>query len=475
MRHSVALSKPMRIRAYRAAMARRTHPRRWVVVPAAALVLSLQTTGAWAVAGASHGTERVSLDAQAHEANAPSYTPSLSEDGRWVAFASDATNLVRGDTNNRRDVFVRDTRSGKVTRVSVASKGVQADEHSYNPSISADGRWVVFDSWASNLVRGDHNKRADVFLHDMETGRTARINAPVGHKGEEAHGNSGFAAISGDGMHVAFESNAPDMRPGGGNQSDIYMWHRETGAIEWVSQGDAGAGHGSSGAPAISHDGRFIAFTSSAPDLVPLDTNQRDDIFVRDRELGTTRRVSVNSVGGESNHESDAAAISADGRYIAFESMAYSLTAPDPVPEFVPKMPNPLQRMSTDTNSATDVFLHDMVTGRTEMVSVSDAGVQGIRESYAPSMSGDGRYVVFVSYADNLVPGDQNNERDVFVRDVVTGTTTRMSVGDLGGEGAGLSYGPAISGDGERTAFVSDAENLVAGDSNHEGDVFVRW
>lgn len=432
------------------------------------------TTSAVAVTGAEHGTERISLDDESHEANAPSYTPSLSADGRWVAFASDASNLVRGDTNSKRDVFVRDNRTGRIKRVSLSTEGRQANEHSYNPSISADGRWVVFDSWATNLVANDRNRRGDVFLHDMESGRTTRINARLDHKGE-AHGNSGFAVISADGMHVAFESNAPDMREGGGNQSDVYVWHRETGEIEWISQGYAGAGHGNSGAPAISADGRYIAFTSAAPDLVPLDTNQRDDIFVRDRELGITRRVSLNSVGGESNHESDAAAISADGRWIAFDSMAYSLTTPDPAPESVPKMANPLHRMSEDRNSASDVFLHDMLTGRTEMISVSDEGIQGVRESYAPTISADGRYVVFVSYADNLVPGDKNNERDVFLRDVHTGTTVRVSVGDLGDEGAGLSYGPAISADGKRIAFVSDAENLVDGDRNHEGDVFVRW
>jgi Tol biopolymer transport system component len=457
-------------------MARRTHPRRWVVAFTAAVVGAVAAaSSAGAVAGAEHGTERVSLDADAHEANAPSYTPSLSHEGRWVAFASDADNLVPGDTNRKRDVFVRDTWTGLVRRVSVSSEGVQGNEHSYNPSISADGRWVAFDSWSHNLVPDDHNRRGDVFLHDMRTGKTTRISSRSDHKGEEAHGNSGFAVISADGKHVAFESNAPDMRPNGGNQSDVYMWHRETGEIEWISQGYMGAGHGNSGAPAISENGRFVAFTSSAPDLVPVDTNERDDIFVRDRELGITRRVSLNTVGGESNHESDAAAISADGRYIAFESMAYSLTAPDPVPEFLPKMLNPLHRMGNDENSASDVFVHDTVTGRTEMVSVSDEGVQGIRESYAPAISADGRYVVFVSYADNLVPGDRNNERDVFVRDLVAGKTTRVSIGDLGGEGAGLSYGPAISANGKRIAFVSDAENLVDGDQNHEGDVFVRW
>lgn len=453
-------------------MARRTHLRRWVCAFVAAVVGATAPSAAGAVAGAEHGTERVSLDATAHEADAASYTPSLSADGRWVAFASDATNLVRGDTNRQRDVFVRDTRSGATKRVSVSSEGAQARESSFNPSISADGRWVVFDSYTDNLVPGDRNRRGDVFLHDTKNGRTSRIS--LRPDGKEAHGNSGFAAISGDGRHVAFESSAPDMRPEAANQSDVYVWNRETGAIEWISQGIAGAGSGNSGGPAISHDGRHVAFTSAAADLVAADTNQRDDIFVRDRELQSTRRASINTLGGESNHESDAAAISHDGRYVAFESMAYSLTAPDPFPESVPKMLNPLHRNSTDRNSAVDVFRHDMLTGQTEMVSVSDAGVQGLRESYAPTMSGDGRFIAFVSYADNLVSADRNEQRDVFIRDLTSGKTSRISIGDLGLEGAGLSYAPAISADGTRTAFASDAENLVNGDSNHEGDIFVR-
>ncbi len=455
-------------------MARRTHSRRWVAASVAGLLaVTLAQASDAGAAEDEHGTERVSLDEQAHEADAASYDPVLSADGQYVAFASDATNLVRGDTNNNRDVFVRDNRTGRTKRVSVSSRGAQSNQHSYNPSISADGRWVAFDSWSDNLVPGDKNHRGDVFLHDTETGRTIRISGRLDdHK--EAHGNSGFAVISGDGKHVTFESNAPDMRPGGGNQSDVYVWERETGDIEYVSQGLQGAGIGSSGAPTISHDGRYVAFTSSAANLVVADTNQRDDIFVRDRELQTTRRVSLNTVGGESNHESDQASISADGRWITFESMAYSLTSNDPTPEFTPKMFNPLQRGSTDENSASDVFLHDMVTGTTEMISVSDAGVQGVRESYSAAMSGDGRYVVFVSYANNLVPGDTNNERDVFIRDVVEKKTTRMSIGNQGSEGAGLSYSPAVSADGRRIAFASDAENLVDGDTNHEGDIFVR-
>ncbi|MGQ0845792.1 MAG: TolB family protein [Sporichthyaceae bacterium] len=457
-------------------MTRRTHPRRWVRAFAAGAVgvgAVLGASGAAAVPGAEHGTERVTLAVAEREADDASYTPVLSADGRWVAFASEATNLVRGDTNRRQDVFLRDTRTGKTKRVSVASGGRQSRGDSFNPSISGDGRYVVFDSWADDLVPGDTNRRGDVFLHDAKTGKTTRISTRVANH-EEAHGNSGYGVISADGRHVAFESNAPDMRPGGGDQSDVYVWSRETGDIELISQGVYGAGHGNSGAPAISRDGRFVAFTSAASDLIVGDTNQRDDVFVRDRQTQTVRRASVNSVGGESNHESDAASISADGRYVAFESMAYSLTNVDPLPEATPKMFNPLQRSGTDANSASDVFVHDMLTGRTEMVSVSDAGVQGVRESYAPSISGDGRYVVYVSYADNLVPGDRNEQRDVFVRDLAAGKTTRMSVGDLGDEGAGLSYGPAISEDGTRTAFVSDAENLVPGDDNHTGDVFVR-
>lgn len=416
-------------------------------------------------------TQRVSLDSGAHEANAPSHSPSLSVDGRWVAFVSDASNLVPGDTNDEHDVFVRDTHSGRIERVSVASSDRQGNGPSLNPSMSADGRFVAFDSTATNLVPGDRNGRFDVFLHDRQSGITRLVS--LRPDGAPLHGHSGYPVISGDGMHVAFESGAPDMHPDRA-QSEVYSWSRETGRVEWVSRGPRGMASGSSGSPAISYDGRFVAFTSAAPDLVVGDTNQREDVFVRDLNTNLTRRVSVNSAGGESNYDSDAASISADGRYVAFESMAYSLAGHDPLPDAFPRMFDPLQAASPDVNSMVDVFVHDVVTGRTELVSVGQCGEQGTRESYGPSISADGTRIAFVSYADNLVPEDTNNERDVFVRDLARGTTTRLSLGNLGRQGAGLSYNPAISPDGTRTAFSSDADNLVADDHNRVGDIFVR-
>ncbi|MGQ0467381.1 MAG: TolB family protein [Sporichthyaceae bacterium] len=454
-------------------MADRRSSRRWIAASLTALAMAVGVQAAPHASAAvlRDWTQRINLDAQAHEANAPSHSPSLSANGRWVAFVSDADNLVPGDTNKERDVFVRDVQTGRIERASVASNGKQGNGPSFNPSISADGRFVAFDSTADNLVPGDTNGRFDVFLRDLQSGATLLIS--VRPDGGQLHGHSGYPVISGDGMHVAFESGAPDLHPDRA-QVEVYAWSRATGKVEWVSRGLRGMASGSSGSPAISYDGRHVAFTSAAPDLVVGDTNQREDVFVRDRATNTTRRVSVNSAGGESNHDSDAASISADGRFVAFESMAYSLAGHDPLPDAFPKMFDPLASASPDVNSLVDVFVHDTATGRTELVSVGQAGEQGTRESYGPSISADGTRIAFVSYADNLVRGDTNNERDVFVRDLAAGTTKRLSVGVSGAQGTGLSYNPAMSPDGTRTAFASDADNLVADDRNRVGDVFLR-
>ncbi|MGQ0845793.1 MAG: TolB family protein [Sporichthyaceae bacterium] len=454
-------------------MTPRRRTNRWATAGLAALVavagVNLSPGHAEA---APHGTARLSVDGGDREGNASSFTPALSADGRWVAFVSEANNLVPGDTNGRRDIFVRDTGSNATVRVSVDSRGVQANHESFNPSISADGRFVAFDSFADNLVPGDRNGRFDVFLHDRRTGETRRVSTRL--DGGEAHGTSGNPVVSGDGRFVAFESGAPDMRPGGAGHVDVFVWDRETERTEWVGQGMHGTGSGDSGAPAISHDGRFVAFTSSSPDLVPGDTNEREDIFLRDRELDLTRRVSLNSVGGESNHDSDNAAISADGRYVAFVSQAYSLSTLDPLPDAWPKMWDPFHESDTDPNGASDVFVHDMLTGRTELVSVALTHGPGRRESYGPAISADGRRIAFASYAEDLVAGDTNEQRDVFVRDLDAATTTLLSVGYDGSPATGLSYAPAISADGERTVFASEADNLVADDANGSEDVFLR-
>lgn len=450
--------------------------RRVQAVIAVALVAALAPAGtALGAAAPDRGTQRISTDTGPAEANNASHSPSVSADGRWVAFVSEASNLVPHDINRKQDVFLRDTRTGRTVRVSVSSKGQQGNMPSYNPSISDDGRFVVFDSFASNLVRDDLNRRGDVFLYDRRSATTERIS--VGPGGAEATGHSGFASISGDGNVVVFESTAKELRKGGGRVTDVYALGRRSGKLDWVSRAPLGGEPGGgSGNATVSRDGRFVAFTSGASNLVPGDANQAEDVFVRDRRSGFTVRASMNSVGGEANAGSDLASISDDGRFVAFESTASSLTALDPTSELVPGLLRESGGIGrdTDTNAVLDVFVHDLRTRRTERISVAHDGAQGTRESYSPSISGDGRYVAFASYADNLVPGDTNRAREVFLRDRVAGTTTRASVGAADAQANAGSSAPAMTADGRGVVFVSDASNLVTGDRNHEADVFVH-
>src|SRR3990170_4575657 len=229
------------------------------------------------------------------------------------------------------------------------------------------------------------------------------------------------------------------------------------GTTERASVSTAGAqGDAISGYPAISGDGRYVAFRSAASNLVPGDDNAVQDIFVHDRQTGATERVSVTSAGGQATNYSDEPAISGDGRYVAFRSPATNLVA-------------------ADTNALSDVFVHDRQTGATERVSVTSAGGQGSGgHSYEPSVSDDGRYVAFRSRATNLVAGDTNGTDDVFVRDRQTGVTVRVSVDSSGVQGNGGSYEPSVSGDGRYVAFRSVASNLVPGDDNAVQDIFVH-
>src|SRR3990172_4652589 len=304
-------------------------PARWLVtltvlVALAAIAFARSSGGA-----APGSTERVSVDGAGIERNAFSGYPAISADGRFVAFSSDATNLVSGDTNLASDIFVRDRQTGSTERVSVDGAGSQANGSSYEPAISADGRFVSFSSDASNLVSGDTNLAPDIFVHDRQTGGTERAN--VDSAGSEANAAAFFPAISGDGRFVAFSSDAGNLVPGDTNPaSDVFVRDRQTGTTERVSVDSAGGGGvGASYTPAVSSDGRFVAFTSAASNLVPADANGTTDIFVRDRQAGTTERASLNSAGSEGNGASDESAVSSDGRFVTFRSLSSNLLAGD--------------------------------------------------------------------------------------------------------------------------------------------------
>lgn len=433
-------------------------------------------------------------------ADSDSEGASVSADGRFVVFTSYASNLVAGDGNDQSDIFVRDLQTSQTTRVSVSSGAVEGDMYSYEATISDDGRYVAFTSGATNLVAGDGNWDTDIFLHDRQTSQTTRVSAaPAGVDGD---GYATSPSLSSDGRYVLFYSRASNLIAGDTNGvSDIFRYDRGSGTTVRVSLTTAGAqpstgssspslsgdgqslvyhradqiyyhdlniaeitevaigipgvdNDGVSEAPSISGDGRYVAFQSSATNLVAGDTNGVTDIFVHDRQLATTVRVSVSSAGVQANGQSLNPKISLDGRYVVFSSDATNLVA-------------------GDGNAVGDIFVYDRQTAQTSRVSISSAAAEADGASYTPSVSGDGRYVAFQSWAGNLVAGDTNSTADIFVHDRQTGNTVRASVSTAGTQGNAVSTFPVISADGQYVAFESSATNLVV-DTGFFKDIFVR-
>ena len=348
-------------------------------------------------------TRRVSVASDGTQGNSQSIEPWLSVDGRYVAFASVASTLVAGDTNGVYDVFVHDRQTGETQRVSVASNGAQGNLESHQPSLSADGRYVAFPSLATTLVAGDANGTRDVFVHDRQTGETQRVS--VASDGTPGNGASGTTAnqtterpsLSADGRYVAFSSLASTLVAGDSNGAlDVFVHDRHTGETQRVSVAiDGTQGNGASDQPSLSADGRYVAFSSLARTLVPGGTSGPQHVFVHDRQTGETGLVSAASDGTHGNRTSIQASLSADGRYVAFASLASTLIA-------------------GDTNGVFDVFVHDRQTGQMRRVSVARDGTQGNLSSQLPSLSADGGSVAFQSDA-ALAAGDTNNAIDVFV------------------------------------------------------------
>lgn len=415
---------------------------------------------AGAVCASGQETTRVSVDSAGGQALGPrgiSWDGVISADGRYVAFSSDATNLVAGDLNGLTDVFVHDRTTGATVRVSVDSAGGEADGASHPLALSSDGHFVVFASDATNLVTSDTNGCSDVFVHDCVSGATERVS--IGAAGAEGNGESDAGAISADGRYVAFSSVANNLVAGDGNSDwDVFVRDRTDGTTELVSVDSAGvpANRFSYGA-AISADGRMVAFQSDATNLDPRDLNVASDIYVHDRQTGKTQCVSVDSSGVVGDAGSLFPSISADGRVVGFLSFATNL-------------------VPGDTNGVYEAFVHDVASGVTERVCVSSAGEPTDTGTSSVALSSDGRFATFATDADNLVAGDLNHSSDVFVHDRMTGVTERVSVDTTGAEANGPSEVTtgAISADGQCVAFASLATNLVAGDSNGFQDVFVR-
>ncbi len=425
---------------------------------------------AWPATGAVDDLDLVSRSSAGVAGDDVSQDASISADGRYVAFSSDADNLSTEDDNAQRSVFLRDLATGTTTLVCrrpAAAGGAVADDGCEDPALSADGRFVAFESGADNLSSSDDDSVTNIFVRDLQARNTtlvSRRSATDG--GTAANGSSLNPVISGDGRYVAFDTFAGNLSTADDNVAkDVFvrdLQARTTTLVsrESASQGGAG-GDGNSFAASISANGRVVAFASTADNLSTAAIPFRTDVFARDLGAATTTFVSRASgpagAGGEGS--SDEPVISADGRHVVFESDADNLSAD-----------------SDDTFQ--NVFVRDLAADLITVVSRADgaAGAAGNDRASRPAISADGRYVAFTSGADNLSSADNNAHNNVFVRDLAATTTKLVSraAGQTGAGGDAFSDDPVISVDGRYVAFVSEADNLAGDDTENFEDVFWR-
>lgn len=398
-------------------------------------------------------TTRISLSRRGVEGDALSRRAVLRDD-RYVAFVSDATTLVSGDANNERDVFLHDRHTLETIRVSETLEGVGGDAPSFDPALSANAKWIAFESNASNLVEFDPNGLRDIFVRDRLSGIVTLVSEGMG--GAAADGSSFQPTISLDGTRIAFRSAAANLVADDTNGVfDVFVRDATTGVRRVSVASDGAQAHGISSRPRIAADGGFVVFESAAPDLVSGDTNDAVDVFIHDLETNETTRVSVATDGTQGDGDSRYPAVSRDGRFVAFESLAANL-------------------VDMDENEASDVFVHDRLTGETTCVSLAQNGAASDGGSYEPDLSGDGSIVVFASDATDLVTGDGNAVRDVYAHDRGSGMTILVSAATDGTAGDAASERAAIALDASLVAFDSEASVFEGPfDTNGVGDVFV--
>ncbi len=415
-----------------------------------------QLTGG--IEGFAEGTTRVSTTSSGGEAlGGNSYSGAISADGRYMVFSSSATNLVAGDTNGIQDLFRKDLLTGAITRINTDSSGNQVTSGIGTTvgGISADGRYVVFGSQADNLVAGVTGGTGHVYMKDTLTGVTTLISSDSA--GNQATGAiSAAQSMSADGRYVVFSSGATNLVAGDTNgATDMFVKDTLTGITTRVSVDSSGAqANAASTGGDISADGRYVVFESTASNLVAGDTNGVGDIFVKDLLTGEVRRVNTSSSGAEATgFLSNASSISADGKFVTFTSRASNLVA-------------------GDTNALQDIFIKDLTTGETRRVSTTSSGAEANGLSLSSDISADGRYVVITSQATNLATGASG--RQVYRKDMLTGEILLLSSDSAGVPVGGSSSNPSISADGRHTVFSSSGTTLVSGDTNGFTDAFLR-
>jgi uncharacterized repeat protein (TIGR01451 family) len=455
-------------------------------------------------------TQRVSVSSAGSEADFISQSPAISADGRFVAFTSLATNLVPGDSNNVSDVFVHDRVTGRTERVSVNSRGEQGNADSgligfsATPGLSADGRFVAFKSDASNLVKGDRNATTDVFVHDRLTHTTERVS--VDSQGRETNGFSDSPAISADGRFVAFLSSGQLVPEKTNFADDIYVRDRVAGTTERVSVSSLGAeANNTSGFPHISSDGRFVTFSSAASNLVSGPPSDSFQVYIHDRQSGATELVSRTADGSPGDFNSSGGPVSADGRFVVFETSASNLLPNQSSSGQVQLFDRQAQTMEQislnsagesatdlsttpamsadgrfvafnsfaanlaagDENGRMDVFVRDRQAATTVQASVNNAGEEGESESILPAISDDGQVVAFQSNSMNLVPDKTTFSTDIFVHDhrpTADLAVTTSDAPDPVRKGAPLTYTIVATNNGPASATSATVIDLLSAD-----------
>lgn len=402
--------------------------------------------------------ERMSVSTPGVQGDQDSTDSDVSNDGRFVVFESNATNLVAGDGNGAADIFLRDRATGVTTLVSVSSSGIKGNGQSNVPSISKDGRFIAFESAATNLVAGDTNGFTDIFVHDTQTGTTTRVSLTptLG----QANGHSSAPRISPNGARVVYESQANNLAPGLPPFGPVQIFRSDSpsGAntiLVSVNTGGTAIGNGHSLYPHPSNDGRFVEFHGESTNLVTPDANGgQTDVFVRDVFVGSTVRASVTSGGVQVASSTLGYSISNDGRFVGMQTDGVLAAG--------------------DSNGMMDVYRRDISLGQTALCSASAAGVVGNFHSLGGLASGDGRFMTFISGASNLAPPDTAGRYDVMVKDMQTGTVRCASRLANGVEADESSYNPSASEDARFVGYFSDAMNLAPPNTNSNRDVYLN-
>ncbi|MCA9959773.1 MAG: PD40 domain-containing protein [Anaerolineales bacterium] len=455
----------------------------------ALIIFLTQPAVGWSAPQQAEGvTMRISIGGDGTEANNHAFTPSMTANGDYVTFISGATNLHPDATNGMFQAFIKERQSGQIMLASVSGTGEAANNNVLNATIAANGRFVVFDSLATNLITGTVNNWIDVFVHDTQLLTTTQVS--IAADGSPGNHTSQNPDISADGRYVVFQSNASNLVSGDLSFVDVFVHDRDTdndglydepGNVNTIlvsTAANGSPGNGPSTDPVISANGRFVVYTSSATNLVPNDTNDAADVFLYDRDADengiydepggiAVTLISIGADGSAANNISYAPAISPDGSQVAFESLANNLI-PGGTMEFIHH-----------------VYARDWQAGVTTLISQSSDGAEANDGSSRSAFSGNGRFVAFESPADNLVPGDTNFGNDIFLRDRDVDqdgifdepgqvATIRLSVDSGGNQSDGQASNAAISADGSLIAFDSDASDLVPGDTNFTSDVFLH-